>query len=239
MTKKIPNHIAIIPDGNRRWAKSQDLVPWKGHKEGADRIEELSRKALKMGIKYLTFWGSSKNNLQKRPLEEKRELLKIYEEYFKKLITDPDIYKNETRIEIIGEWRKQFPVGLRKILEKGIEKTKDHTNNVLSFMLAYDGTDDVLGAVKKIKSKILEKGKDFEITKEIVQEALSSSKLPEVDLLIRTGVQGDPHNSAGFLMWQTRDSQYNFSEKLFPEFGPKELEEAVADFLKRERRMGG
>lgn len=238
MDKKIPNHIAIIPDGNRRWAKKNKLAPWKGHKEGAERIEELSREALKMGVKYLTFWGSSKDNLKKRPLEEKRELLKIYEEYFNKLVRDPDVYENQTRIEIIGDWKNQFPGKLKKILEEGIEKTKGHAGNVLSFMLAYDGGEDVLEAAKRIKSRILEKGDGLEITKELFRESLLSSKLPDVDLLVRTGVREDPHNSAGFLMWQTQNSQYIFSEKLFPDFRPKDLKEAIDDFLKRERRMG-
>lgn len=231
-------HIAIIPDGNRRWAKKRGLSPWKGHSAGADQIEKLSREALKMGIKNLTFWGSSKDNLQKRPLEEKRELLKIYERYFKKLIEDPDIYENKTGIKIIGDWKRQFPFSLKRILEKGIEKTKNHTNNFLNFMLAYNGDDDVLHAVEKIKDKIIKEKKDLKINAETFKEFLLSKELPAVELVIRTGTEGDPHNSAGFLMWQTQNSQYHFSEKLFPDFGPKEFRKVVKGFLEREKRMG-
>lgn len=232
------NHIAIIPDGNRRWAKKRGLAPWEGHRLGANQIEKLSREALKNGIKYLTFWGSSKDNILKRPLEEKRELLKIYEKYFKKLINDPDIFKNKTKIQIIGDWRKQFPVSLKRILEEGIEKTKHHSNNFLSFMLAYNGDDDILHAVKEIKGKILKEKKDLKITVECFKNFLLSKDLPAVDLVVRTGVENDPHNSAGFLMWQTQNSQQYFSDKLFPDFGIKELDLAVEDFSRRERRKG-
>ncbi len=233
-----PNHIAIIPDGNRRWARSKGLKSWEGHSAGADQIERLSREALRSGIKYLTFWGSSKNNILKRPLEEKMELLKIYEKYFKKLINDPDIYKNKTRIQIIGDWRKQFPSKLRSILEEGIEKTKHHGNNFLSFMLAYNGDDDILHAVNQVKNRILKEGRNLEITTESFGKFLLSKDLPVVDLIIRTGVENDPHNSVGFLMWQTQNSQYYFSNKLFPEFGPSDLDKAVDAFKERERRMG-
>jgi undecaprenyl diphosphate synthase len=233
-----PIHIAIIPDGNRRWAKKAGMKPWEGHRAGADRIEEISREALKKEIKHLTFWGSSKDNLQKRPLEEKRELLRIYEKYFQKLITDPDVYENKTGINIVGDWEKQFPRKLKNILMDGIEKTKNHTHNFLNFMLAYNGDDDVLHAVKKIKESILKEKKNLKITADLFKENLLSSKLPPVDLIIRTGTEGDPHNSAGFLMWQTQNSQYHFSEKLFPDFGPKDFRKIVEEFKKRKRRLG-
>lgn len=234
----MPNHVAIIPDGNRRWAKKNNMKPWKGHKAGAEVIEELSRKALQMGVKYLTFWGSSEDNLKKRPFEEKKELLKIYEEYFQKLISSSDIFDNETRIQIIGRWKEQFPRRLKKILEEGVIKTKNHSASFLNFLLAYSGDDDILHAVKEIKKQARSSAKDFEITRDLLQESLISSPLPQVDLVIRTGVQGDPHNSAGFLMWQTQNSQYHFSEKLFPEFSPHELEKALKEFAARERRLG-
>lgn len=232
------NHIAIIPDGNRRWAKQKGLNSWEGHKTGADQIEKISREALRGNVKHLTFWGSSKDNLQKRPLKEKRELLRIYEEYFEKLMNDPDIFKNKTKIQIIGDWREQFPAKLKNILENGIKKTKEHKNNFLTFLLAYNGDDDVLHAVKLIKDKVKKENKNLKITAENFKDFLLSRDLPVVDLIVRTGVDDDPHNSAGFLMWQTQNSQYYFSKKLFPEFGPKEFKKAINDFWKRSRRMG-
>ncbi len=232
-------HIAIIPDGNRRWATRKGMKPWLGHEEGAKRTEEISRKALEMGVKHLTFWGSSKDNLTKRPLIEKRALLDIYERYFKKLIEDEEIYKNQTRINIFGDWQSQFPSQLKNILKNGIEKTKNHQRSFLHFLLAYDGGDDMLMAVKKIAGKAKEKTAEiFEITKDLIANNLMTAELPEVDLVIRTGVENDPHNSAGFLMWQTQNSQYYFSDKMFPDFGVSEFEKAFEDFKNRQRRLG-
>jgi undecaprenyl diphosphate synthase len=121
---------------------------------------------------------------------------------------------------------------------EGIEKTKDHSHNFLNFMLAYNGDDDVLHAVRKIKEKIVKEKKNLKITADLIKENLLSKKLPSVDLIIRTGTEGDPHNSAGFLMWQTQNSQYHFSEKLFPDFGPKDFRKIVKEFKNRRRRLG-
>ena len=104
--ENLPKHIAIIPDGNRRWAKQKGLDPWLGHEAGAENMEELARWAFDNGIYSLSFWGSSLENLQKRPLKEKQELLRIYEEYFKKLIVDEDIHRNRVRINVLGKWEQ-------------------------------------------------------------------------------------------------------------------------------------
>jgi len=240
-TKKenLPFHVAVIPDGNRRWAKRRDLDPWKGHEEGAKTVEALSQKALDTGIKCITFWGSSKDNLTKRPLKEKIALLDIYERYFKKLVKDAKVYENEVKIRIVGHWKNQFPPSLKKILEDGIEKTKNHNNNFINFLLAYDGSDDMMEAVRRIVTEAREKvNSQFKITQDLISKNLLSSEIPPVDLIIRTGVENDPHNSAGFLMWQTRNSQYYFSEKLFPNFGPSEFEKAIEDYQRRDRRLG-
>lgn len=238
LENNIPFHVAIIPDGNRRWAKKRGLAPWEGHKAGADVIEEITKEALNIGIKCLSFWGSSADNLTKRPLEEKRALLKIYETYFSKLISNKEIYEKETRINILGLWEEQFPEGLKKILKEGIAKTKNHANYFLNFLLAYNGDDDILHAVKRISEKVRSSQQEVEITKEMIRENLITGELPDVDLIIRTGVEGDPHNSAGFLMWQTQNSQYHFSEKHFPDFNAEEFKKAINDFSSKERRQG-
>jgi undecaprenyl diphosphate synthase len=238
-TSNLPNHIAIIPDGNRRWARGKNMKPWKGHSAGADRIEEITRRALEMKVKWLTFWGSSADNLKKRSLQEKRELLKIYEEYFERLMNSKEIIENKVKINIIGDWRKQFPANLRRILEKGIEKTKNNSGCFLNFLLAYNGDEDMLECVQKIAKEVEEKIISAkEVGKETIRENLMSACLPDVDLLIRTGAQGDPHNSAGFLMWQTQNSQLHFSSKLFPDFDADEFEKLTKDFTKREVRLG-
>lgn len=231
---KLPNHVAIIPDGNRRWAKERNLKPWEGHVAGAERIEELVRKALEMKIKNISFWGSSVDNLKKRPFLEKKALLGIYEKYFKKLMDSEEIHQNKAKINIIGSWREQFPESLKRILEEGIEKTKNYNEYNLNFFLAYNGDDEMLQAIKKISKKIGDNVK--KITPDIVKENLMTRDLPVVDFLIRTG--GEPHLSAGFMMWDLANAQLYFSKKLFPNFTKNDFEKAIEDFSQRGRRLG-
>jgi len=230
----LPNHVVVIPDGNRRWAKKSGLKPWEGHIAGAEKIEELVRKALEMKIKNISFWGSSVDNLKKRPLMEKKALLDIYEKYFKKLMDSEEIHQNEARINIIGRWREQFPESLKRILEQGMEKTKTYKNYNLNFFLAYNGDDEMLDAIKKISAKIGANVKN--ITDALVKENLMTKDLPAVDFLIRTG--GEPHLSAGFMMWDLANTQLYFSKKLFPDFDKSDFEKAIFDFSQRGRRLG-
>ena len=231
--KLLPKHIVIIPDGNRRWAKNKNLKPWEGHIVGADRVEEIIRKALEMGIKNISFWGSSLDNLKKRPLAEKRALLRIYEKYFKRLIKSDDVHKNETKINIFGRWREQFPGGLKKILEDGIDKTSHYKKRTMNFFLAYNGDDEMIETIKKIVDKVKS---SKEVTAQIIKDNLMTKDLPEVDLMIRTG--GEPHLSAGFMMWDTANTQLYFSEKFFPDFNKNDFVEAVKEYQRRERRIG-
>lgn len=233
---KIPNHVAIVPDGNRRWAKKNGLQPWDGHRKGAENLEDIINEALRLEVKNITFWGSSEDNLKKRSLRERRELLKLYEEYFSKLISSEQVYEKKARIRVFGKWAEQFPGKLVSILKEGMEKTKSHSNYCLNFLLAYNGDSDMLEGVKNVAKKV--KGDAEKISNQLLRENLMTSSLPDVDLLIRTGVEGDPHNSAGLLMWQTQNSQYHFSSRLFPDFQAVQFREAVKDFAKRARRLG-
>lgn len=229
----IPNHVAIIPDGNRRWAKQRGLSPWEGHFAGAENTEKLLRKALEMGVKCFSLWGSSLDNLKKRPLEESRQLLKVYEEYFTKLLKSDDIHKYKVKINFIGRWEDQFPESLKKVLYDCIEATKNYSENMLNFFLAYSGDDEMESAIREI----IKKGIPSEsISKEIIKENLMTRNLPEVDFMIRTG--GEPHLSAGFMMWDTANVQLYFSEKYYPDFGVSEFEAAIEDFSQRSRRLG-
>lgn len=231
--ENIPNHIVIIPDGNRRWANDRNLKPWDGHEEGAKNVERLTRHCLKKGINCLTFWGSSIDNLTKRPLQEKKALLDIYKRYFQNLIDGEDIYKNEVRVNVIGRWEEQFPEALKKIIHNLIDKTKNFEKKVLNFMLAYSGKDDLMCAVENIKNKL---GKDIEITDEIIKENLMTKDLAAVDYMIRTG--NEPHLSDGFMMWDTQNAQLYFSEKTFPDFNEDELDKSLVEYSQRGRRFG-
>ena len=236
MSENFPKHIAIIPDGNRRWARRKNLKPWDGHYEGAKRFEELVDLAFDKGVKSISFWGSSVDNLTKRPLKEKMALLDIYEKYFQKLIKNKRIFADQVKINIIGRWQKQFPERLIKLLREGIEKTKQHSRFKLNFLLAYNGDDDLIEATKKIIGKKISTEK---VNNKVIQENLLSAEIPTIDLIIRTGVEGDPHNSAGFLMWQTQNSQFYFTEDQFPDFTAEKFKIALDDFVQRSRRLGG
>jgi undecaprenyl diphosphate synthase len=231
--QNIPNHLAIIPDGNRRWAKERGLEPWDGHEAGAKNMEDLIRCALRKGIRCLTFWGSSMDNLKKRPMQEKKALLEIYKRYFAKMLTNADIDEQEAKINFIGRWEEQFPDSLKDILYAIIEKTKRYEKKMLNFMLAYNGDDDVLQAVQKIHDRC-EAG--VEITASILKENLMTSELPTVDYLVRTG--GDAHLSAGFMMWDVANAQLYFAPEKFPDFDENKLDEALEEYSRRQRRFG-
>lgn len=231
---KIPYHIALIPDGNRRWAKNHQLEAWEGHEAGAKNLERIIQAALKRGVSCFSVWGSSMDNLMKRPISEKRALLDIYKKYFKRLLEGKEIYENEAKVNVIGRWEEQFPESLKGFIREIIEKTQHYKKRMLNFMLAYSGTDDMLQAIEKITNKC-EKG--IKITAETVKKNLMTSNFPKVDFLIRTG--GEPHNSNGFLMWDAADAQLYFSELSFPDFNEKEFGKALEEYSKRQRRFGG
>lgn len=229
----MPRHVVIIPDGNRRWAAERGLDPWQGHEAGAENTEKLVREARRLGVKELSFWGSSLENLTKRPVAESKALLRIYETYFKKLITSEDIHKDEARIRFIGHWEEQFPESLKSVLYECIEATRHYDKYFLNFFLAYSGDDEMRLAIGKIAAT-LPKGEV--VTDQMVKENLMTKDMPPVDLLIRTG--GEPHLSAGFMMWDMANAQLFFSEKLYPDFDEAALQEALVDYSARERRFG-
>lgn len=231
--KNLPAHIAVIPDGNRRWARGRGLESWEGHEAGAKNTEAIIKKSREMGISCLSFWGSSLENLNKRPLREKQALLGIYQRYYQKLIESEEIHKYETKINIIGKWREQFPKKLVGILQKGIDSTKNYKNKNLNLFLAYNGDDEMIEAVKNIIKKGISHQK---VTAETIKNNLMTRDLPPVDLLIRTG--GEPHLSVGFMMWDIANAQLYFPEKYYPDFDEKEFQKAIEEYQGRERRHG-
>ena len=229
----LPKHVAIIPDGNRRWAKEKGLEPWDGHEVGAQNTEILLRKAMALGVKCFSLWGSSLENMTRRPLAEKVALLRIYEEYFNKLLHSSDIHDNEVKINFIGRWEDQFPSSLKKVMQQCVEATEHYSQHILNFFLAYSGDDEMIDAIKQIVKKGIEV---TAIDAKMIKQHLMTKDLPPVDFMIRTG--GEPHLSAGFMMWDIANAQLYFSEKYYPDFGEAELEIALEDFAARGRRLG-
>ena len=229
-------HIAIIPDGNRRWARRKGFSPEKGHEIAMETVEKILQKSLELKIPYITFWLASLDNLTNRSKKEVKFLIKVIEEEIERLLEDGRIQENKVKIRVLGRFRKIFPKKIVNLIEKLIKKTEKHDLFFLTILLAYDGTDEMLNAMKRIIS--FTKKRTIKVTKELIKDFLWTKDLPPVDLIIRTGCEGDPHNSAGFMMWDTRYSQYYFTKTLFPDLTPEEFEKAINIFLKTERRLG-
>ncbi len=223
----IPKHIAIIPDGNRRWAKAHRLNPWDGHTKGAEQYWDISDYAHSLGVNHLTFWASSYDNLKKRSRLEVAAILKLMETEMTKPFILERCLKNKIRARLIGEWR--VFVKNKKVIatiENLENQTKHFKDKSLNLLFAYDGQREMLDAASNIKSA----------TDKELRKNLWTGELPDVDLVIRTG--GEPHWSAGFMMWLTANSQFYFTETLWPDFDKKELKKALVDYERRERRLG-
>jgi len=229
-------HIAIIPDGNRRWANERRVPLNEGHRIGAQTTQKIFEKALELKIPYLTFWAASYDNLIKRSKEEVKFLITLINAEFQKLLDDARVHKNEVKVRILGRFQEVFPEKTLRIIEKLMKKTENYEIFSLTFLLAYNGTDEMLAAIKRIAKEV--KISTIKITGELIKSFLWTKDLPPVDLVIRTGCQDDPHNSAGFMMWHTAYSQYYFTKTLYPDFTSEEFEKAVKDFEKKERRLG-
>ena len=230
-----PQHIVVVPDGNRRWAKKRGLPSFFGHKEGAKTTEKLLKAVLDLKIPYFTFWGSSLDNIAKRPAQEVQFLLKLFERYFKKLANSKEVNQNKIKINILGRWRELFPESVKQAMEEAIKKTKDYKNYQWTFLIAYSGVDEMTAAIQKI-TELRIKNRELRINKELIKNNLWTKDLPAVDLVIRTG--GEPHWSAGMMMWDVADSQLYFTETLYPDFSVEEFKKAINKYGQIERRMG-
>lgn len=235
--ENLPRHVVVVPDGNRRWAKKRGLAPWRGHKAGAETTKDVLQTALKINLYCLSMWGGSWENLTKRSKLEIRALFRIYELYCRKLLKGKEVHENQVRVRFIGRWAELLPKSGVRAFEKLMEVTKNYDKKLLNFYIAYNGTDEMIAAIRSIV-KEARKDKNLRVTPKLLEEHLWTHGSPPVDLLIRTGSYQDPHNSVGFMMWHTASSQFYFSEKFYPDFNGKELIKAIEDFQRRERRKG-
>lgn len=238
MNKKseiIPIHVALIPDGNRRWAKKKGFNPWIGHLWGARVVSKILNESLNMGVKCVSFWGGSYDNLTKRTDKEIDYLFNIYARYVLKLIKRKELHKNKIRVRVLGRYKEILPEKTIKDIENLERDTENYDSHFLNLLIAYNGTDEMLNAFQSIASQKLSPD---EITEETIKKNLWTRATPPVDLIIRTGEEGDPHNSAGFMMFDTAYSQYYFTKTLWPDFTPQEFRIAVEKFMNTERRIG-
>lgn len=226
-------HIAIIPDGNRRWAAAHGIAPWEGHVAGSATMRQLVRRAFADGATHVTVWGSSLDNLAKRPLMETARLADVYATSLQKILDEGDDEPLKARVRVIGRWQEQFAAPLIALIRKVERATAAHTDRTLTLLLAYSGTDEMLAAVRAIAQQGIAPDA---ITSTTLKAHLFTHDLPPVDLVVRTG--GEPHWSAGFMMWDIAEAHFHFTDTLFPDFTPDMLSAAITTFHTRERRGG-
>jgi len=229
-------HIAIILDGNRRWASEKALDPWFGHEKGAEKVENLLDWCLKLDVKSITVYAFSTENFV-RSLNEVEEIMRIAEGEFRKILTDERIYRDKVRVKVIGRVNL-LPESLRQLIRDVEKATQDYNEHFLNIAFAYGGRAEIVDAARKIA----EKAKDGEINPEKVDEQLFeqylyTSHMPkqDPDLIIRTSGE---ERLSGFLLWQSAYSELCFLDVYWPDFRLIDLLRAVRTFQKRKRRFG-
>jgi tritrans,polycis-undecaprenyl-diphosphate synthase [geranylgeranyl-diphosphate specific] len=232
----IPNHIAIILDGNRRWAKRHLAMTKEGHWKGADSVENLLDWCEEFDIKIITLYALSAENMDRKD-DELEYLYELIRMRLEKLFNDPRIHRNKMRVKAIGRI-ELLPNSIKDILNKLDIATKNYDNHFLNIALAYGGQLELVDAVKKIGEKIKDGSLNVnEIDKKVIESNLYTSHLPQSspDMILRTS--GEKRLS-GFLMWQSAYSELIFMDIFWPEFRKIDLMRAIRTFQERKRRLG-
>ncbi len=232
MASKIPKHIAIILDGNRRYAKRLGLKPWKGHETGVQKLEELFKWCKELGVKELTLYAFSTENFN-RTKQEIDFLFGLFKKKFDEIKENKDIFRNDIKVKVIGR-AGMFPKDMQKAMIEAEKKTKNNKKLTVNFALAYGGRQEIADAIKNI-AKDVKKGR---IDPDEIDEGLIMGNLylkSEPDLVIRPG--GEIRTS-NFLTWQSVYSEWIFVKKLWPEFTKQDLVQCIDEFNRRKRRFG-
>lgn len=230
MDKTLPNHIAIIPDGNRRWAKSKNLPSLEGHRKGFEAAQKLVKYSRKVGIHTMTLWAFSTENWE-RTKEEVGYLMRLYAEMIDKFLKEA--IDDEVRIIHLGR-RDRIPDFLLKKIDKAVETTKNFQKNVLNIALDYGGKNDVIRAVQKMSEQKFDPN---DLTEENFPQFLDTNDqpYPNPDLVIRTS--GEMRTS-GLMIWQAAYAELLFLQKHFPDMTTADIDDAIAEFARRNRRFG-
>ncbi len=232
----IPKHVAIIMDGNGRWAQKRMLPRIAGHKEGMNNVKIITKHASQLGVKVLTLYAFSTENW-KRPTDEVNFLMKLPVDFFDVFV--PELIKENVKVNVMG-YKEYLPEHTQKAVDNAIEQTKNNTGMILNFALNYGSRAEILTAV----NELVELAKDGEITEEIDESKFSSylmtsslgEGLQDPELLIRTSGE---ERISNFLLWQIAYSELFFTDMFWPDFSTKHLEEAIGSYQMRNRRFGG
>ncbi len=229
---KLPRHIAIIMDGNGRWAQNHTLGRIMGHQKGVEAVQRTVRLCREIGIKYLTLYAFSVENWS-RPDQEIKALMKILREYLRSELDE--MLRNGIRLATIGDIDSlQEPV--RNLLQETMERTAENKEMVLNLALSYGGQNEILQAVRRILKDAKEGRFDADaLSKASFASYLYTAGMPDPDLLIRTSGE---YRISNFLLWQSAYTEFYFTDVLWPDFGKEDLFAAIADYQQRERRYG-
>ncbi len=231
-TNKLPNHLAIIMDGNGRWAKQKGLLRTLGHESGTKSVKETVENCAKLGINHLTLYAFSTENWN-RPKFEVDTLMKLLISSLKKEMKT--LQENNIKLNAIGNLTN-LPIKVQKELKEVIQKTANNTRMTLTLALSYGAREELIQAVKKISDKVKNNIISIDtIDESIINEHLYTHNLPDVDLVIRTSGE---HRISNFLLWQIAYAEFYFTEVLWPDFSKEDLYNAIKSYQSRERRFG-
>jgi len=225
---RLPNHVAIIMDGNGRWAEQHGLLRLEGHQAGAENIRPIIKCLNQYQIRCVTLYGFSTENWN-RPEEEVDGLLHLFEESINKYISE--LHENSIKLHHLGRL-EEFPQSLQSAINRAVELTKNNTGMILSFALNYGGRLEILDAVRHI---ITEGIPIQNIDERLFSSYLYTAGLPDVDLIIRTSGE---YRISNFLIWQSAYSEYYFTDVLWPDLNQEEIEKALLAYSQRQRRFG-
>ncbi|MBS7287643.1 MAG: di-trans,poly-cis-decaprenylcistransferase [Candidatus Freyarchaeota archaeon] len=229
-----PTHLAVILDGNRRYARFLGLESWMGHKYGAEKVKEFLEWCWEVGIKMVTLYAFSTENFN-RPQKEVEEIMKLAEEKFHEVIENWKIHKYKVRIKAIGRL-DMLPESVRNAIRRAEEATKDYDRYFLNVAIGYGGRAEIVDAVRKIAQKVANgKLRIDDIDERVIEEHLYTVGMPDPDLIIRTSGE---ERLSGFLLWQSAYSELYFCGVYWPEIRKIDLLRAVRDYQNRERRFG-
>lgn len=231
---EIPSHIAIIMDGNGRWAQARGLPRTMGHRQGAEAVKRTVKAAAELGVRYMTLFGFSSENWN-RPAEEVNELLRLLRMYLRS--ETAELHQNDVRLKVIGD-RTPFDREIVELIENAESLTKNNNGITVTIALNYGGRNEIMEAASRFAKRCAEKGVEpsFRAAEEYFAAGLMTAGTPDPDILIRTSGE---QRLSNFLLWQCAYAEMIFTPALWPDFGKADLEAAIAEFKNRERRFGG
>lgn len=226
--ERVPRHIAVIMDGNGRWAKKRGLPRLLGHRQGTENLRRIIKACVRAGVRYLTIYAFSTENWG-RPQDELKGLMQIFNDAFVNEISE--LVREGVRILHIGQ-REDIPVDLLNKIDQAVERSEDNRRLILSVGLNYGGRNEIMHAVRKIVASGVA---PEEVTEALISENLFTAGTPDPDLVIRTSGE---YRISNFLLWQSAYAEWDFPETLWPDFGVEELYASIERYAKRDRRFG-